>query len=105
MQQGLDTKALVSQDELTRLRKELYKAMDERGESKSSSNSSQKGKTDNCAKKITKTDSKSEAKKCYFCGKPGHFIADCHKLKKLKKAQTSSSVNADKKTASKPSLN
>ena len=80
--------------------------MDKRGDCKSSSNSSQKGYiTNKSAKKITKKDTQSEAKKCYFCGKPGHFIADCRKLKKLKKAQTSNSATADQKTASKPSLN
>ena len=97
---------MVSQDELTRLRKELYKAMDKRGESKSSSNSSQTGsKTAKFAKKVTKKNTQSEAKKFYFCGKPVHFIADCHKLKKLKKGQTDNSVTADQKTAPKPSLN
>ena len=80
--------------------------MDKRGKSKSSSNSSQTGsKSAKFAKKVTKKDTQSEAKKCYFCGKPGHFIADCHKLKKLKKAQTSNSATADQKTAPKPSLN
>ena len=103
---GFDTKALFIQDELTKLRKELYRAMEARGDNKSSSNSSQTGSTkDKCATKVTKKDSQSEPRKCYFCGKPGHFVRDCHKLKKLKKGQTGNSATADQKTAPKPSLN
>ena len=54
---------------------------------------------------VTKKDSQSEPRKCYSCGKPGHFVRDCHKLKKLKKGQTDNSATADQQTASKPSLN
>ena len=106
VQQQIDTKALVSQDELAKLRKELYKAMEAKGDGRSSSNSSQTGSPkDKRAAKVTKKDSQSEPWKCYFSGKPGHFIRDCHKLKKLKKGQTDNSATADQKTAPKPSLN
>ena len=91
VQQQIDTKALVSQDELTKLRKELYKAMEARGDNKSSSNSSQTGsKKDKCANTVTKKKPrrpKSDARRCFFCQGTGHFIAQCRKLKRLKASQ------------------
>ena len=79
--------------------------MKSKGETASNPKASRKESADKSAAKVTKKDTQSEAKKCYFCGKPGHFMADCHKLKKLKKAQTSNSAAADQKTAPKPLLN
>ena len=106
--QGVDFKALALetvQPELHKLRQELQKSMKSKGETASKPKASRKESATNCAVKVTKKDSQSEPRKCYFCGKPGHFVRDCHKLKKLKKGQTDNSATADQKTASKPSLN
>ena len=78
--------------------------MKSKGEQTSTSKPSRKESDTKSATKVTKKDSQSEPRKCYFCGKPGHFIRDCHKLKKLKKGQTANSATADQKTAPKPLL-
>ena len=93
------------QPELHKLRQELAKSMKSKEEHISTSKPSRKGSHTKSAVKVTKKESQSEPRKCYFCGKPGHFIRDCHKLKKLKKGQTVNSANASQKTAPKPSLN
>ena len=87
--QGVDFKALALetvQPELHKLKQELVRSMKSKEEHTSTSKPSRRGPhTANNASKVTKKDSQSEPRTCYFCGKPGHFIRDCHKLKKLKK--------------------
>ena len=79
--------------------------MKSKGETASKPKASRQESATKSAAKVTKKDSQSEPRKWYFCGKPGHFVRDYHKLKKLKKGQTDNSATADQKTAPKPSLN